>query len=85
MTCSADQVIETDPGHAVASITLPPLVSLSDNVGVASVHVEFNGSVYVPTDSVIFSLAQSAYALLYVAIDAAGNTAKCSVIVTVVG
>ena len=85
MTCPADQVIETDPRSALASLTLPPVSSVSDNVGVASVSIQFNGSVYIPGDSTTLTLAQSPHKVLYLARDAANNTAQCSVIVTVVG
>ena len=85
MTCSADQVIETDPGRALASLTLPPVASVSDNVGVASLSVEFNGSVYAPSDNIILTLSGSPHTLGYVAIDTAGNMARCSLIVSVVG
>ena len=85
MTCPANRVKETDVGRAFATLTLPPAMSVSDNVGIASVSVEFSGSVYVPNDNITLIFSQSPHTLRYLAHDAAGNTDGCSVIMTVVG
>ena len=85
MTCSADQVVETDAGRAFATIILPPVASLSDNDGIASVHIEFNDSVFFPTDNISLTLEHSPHQLRYEVRDATGNSAECYVIVTVVG
>ena len=85
MTCSANQVVKTDAGRAFATVILPPVASLSDNDGIASVHIEFNGSIYDPIENVTLTPAQSPHLIRYVALDAAGNTDMCSVIITVVG
>ena len=85
VTCPANRVKETDVGRAFATLTLPPAMSVSDNVGIASVSVEFSGSVYVPNDNITLIFSQSPHTLRYLAHDAAGNTDGCSVIMTVVG
>ena len=75
----------TDRGRVSATMALPPAASLSDNVGVASIVIEFSGSLYDPTDSIVLTLVQSPHTLHYVSQDAAGNTARCTVNVTVSG
>ena len=85
VTCSADQVVETDAGRAFATVILPPVASLSDNEGIASVQIEFNGSVFFPTDNISLTLEHSPHQLRYEVRDASGNSAECYVTVTVVG
>ena len=85
VTCSANQVVGTDAGRAFATVVLPPVASLSDNDGIASVQIEFNGSVFFPTDNISLTLEHSPHQLRYEVLDDSANRAFCYVIVTVVG
>ena len=78
-------MVGTDAGRAFATVILPPVASISDNDGIASVQIKFNGSIYDATDNVTLTLRQSVYMLDYYAQDAAGNEASCAVVITVVG
>ena len=85
VTCSADQVVETDAGRAFATVILPPVAYISDNDGIASVQIKFNGSIYDATNSVTLRLRHSVYMLVYNAQDAAGNEDWCASLIEVVG
>ena len=83
--CPDDVEAATYVGRAFALLTLPPVASVSDNVGVASVSVEFQGIDYNPSDSITLTLAQSPHTLRYKALDTSGNPNFCLLTVTVVG
>ena len=76
----------TDAGQSYASVTLPALVSMSDNVAVVDTWVTALSGTHEEGDTLQFEYQETPpYTVVYHAVDHASNEVTCQITVTVTG
>ncbi|XP_022088889.1 uncharacterized protein LOC110978300 isoform X3 [Acanthaster planci] len=83
ITCPNSRTVETDPNQNFATVFLPD-ASASDNNGWVEITIEVGSSTYHVNDRVTLETTNSPYVLQYTARDVIDNTARCSMVITVI-